>query len=621
LQRRGWSVALYLLWFALGLAYLGVVVPANYLGALPWKLPPEQMPQVYMLTTAYVMNSLLLFGAAREDAGPGLLRTALLAALCYGLCCGVLLIVPGLEISRFLVTVSVVLGIVVAAVPFLLGARMLAAATMVTALLVIVGTMRLLAVPRVDDGDFERLTSALHLVRFAPQEELVPEPEAMGGALEPVASGFLLVTGDGDFYHLDWSEGGEALTARNLGLSSPLVNRGAVRNESDLEDSRYRVTDLLVRESAGGLEVFVAHLSWDAAERCMTLAVSGARLGPAPDYPASDDEAWTEIYRTNPCVAPPFDTADTGGRLLWMEGGRFLLGVGSFGMNGIDGPGFAQDLEVDYGKVVLLDLAGNAQVYTRGHKSIEGLIRDNQGQIWSTELGPMGGDELNLLREGRNYGWPRFTYGTEYGELTWPWVTRARNHGFFAEPVLAFLPSVSVTNLIQVGDRQFPRWHGDLLLGAMREGQLYRVRTRNNRVVYVEPLPVGKGVRDLAEAPDGRLVLWSDDGVIQLVSRGPEGRTGEDLFKPCRLCHESVNGKPATAPSLRGVLGRPPGSVEDFAYSDALREAGGEWTEARLSEYLADPQVFAPGGGKDEGAVPDPTEREILVQYLKTYVN
>ena len=114
------------------------------------------------------------------------------------------------------------------------------------------------------------------------------------------------------------------------------------------------------------------------------------------------------------------------------------------------------------------------------------------------------------------------------------------DHAGFTEPVHAFVPSVAISNLIQVGAKQFPRWAGDFLIGSLREETLYRVRIREGRVIFVEPLTVGKRIRDLVEAKDGRVLLWSDDETVTVLSRRPDANTGEEIFDQCRVCHERM---------------------------------------------------------------------------------
>ena len=130
------------------------------------------------------------------------------------------------------------------------------------------------------------------------------------------------------------------------------------------------------------------------------------------------------------------------------------------------------------------------------------------------------GTEINVIERGSNYGWPLSTYGTQYGLDYWPQGLDGRDHGRFVEPVYAFVPSVGITNLIQIGGDQFPRWEGDFLVASLARETLYRMRTREGRVIYLEPILIGRRIRDLAEGSDGRILLWVEGPGVLVLARG-----------------------------------------------------------------------------------------------------
>jgi cytochrome c2 len=244
---------------------------------------------------------------------------------------------------------------------------------------------------------------------------------------------------------------------------------------------------------------------------------------------------------------------------------------------------------------------------------------DQAGQVWITEHGPAGGDEINLLVPGRNYGWPLVTYGTDYAKRTWPLNPDGRDHGEFVEPIYAFVPAVAISNLIQLGGAQFPRWEGDFLIGSLRMETLFRARIRENRVIFIEPIFLGKRVRDLVEASDGRVLVWSDDESVTVLSRRLDLDAGEDTFGQCRRCHEPVGKAPAMAPDLKGIMGRNIASRKGFTYSAGLTAIEGVWTEERLLAFLKDPEQFAPGTTMGANGIPDNADRAALVEYLQRY--
>jgi glucose/arabinose dehydrogenase len=177
----------------------------------------------------------------------------------------------------------------------------------------------------------------------------------------------------------------------------------------------------------------------------------------------------------------------------------------------------AQDAAFSYGKTIAIDVAdGGSSFFTIGHRNAQGLYIDHSGHIWSTEHGPQGGDELNRLIRGGNYGWPYATYGTEYGALSWPlnkpeseWKEQRYQH-----PVFAWVPSIGVSNLVVVEQGLFSRWYGDLLISSLRQETIFRTRLRDGQVAYLEPIVIGSRIRDILEGHDGSIVLWTDDDTL-----------------------------------------------------------------------------------------------------------
>ena len=163
---------------------------------------------------------------------------------------------------------------------------------------------------------------------------------------------------------------------------------------------------------------------------------------------------------------------------------------------------------VSYGKTLLIDMyTGAASTFTTGHRNQEGLYIDPTGNIWSSEHGPKGGDELNLLVKDRNYGWPIVTYGTNYDAMPWPLNPHPGRHDGFEAPVYAWVPSVGLSSITSVRKKLFDRWKGDLLVASLGGMSIWRVRTDRGRVVTAERIEIGERIRDLIEDEEGRLIL------------------------------------------------------------------------------------------------------------------
>jgi hypothetical protein len=361
------------------------------------------------------------------------------------------------------------------------------------------------------------IRSAFYNFTLTTYAGLVPPPDRprAGGSLSPLGDGFLLVTAAGDLFRLSWQPDTDTITAERLPFSVPFNRAELLKATSAELAGPFRITDLLVDEGGGPARVYVAHHHWDSAANCVTLRVSSTRL------PSEGAATWTTVFDSQPCLTvgdmwSSGEAADRGGGRLALDArGGLLLSVGDYGFEGLNGkPAFPQLPNVSYGKVLLLDMAGGAVPFSIGHRNPQGLFVDSEGRVWSTEHGPEGGDELNLLVRGGNYGWPLATYGTAYDSDAWPLATDPGSHGRFREPAEAFVPAVGISQLLQIESTYLPRWAGDLLVSSLQAAMLFRVHLVDDRVIYTERLDVSMRVRDIAEGQDGRILIWNDAGEV-----------------------------------------------------------------------------------------------------------
>jgi glucose/arabinose dehydrogenase len=157
-------------------------------------------------------------------------------------------------------------------------------------------------------------------------------------------------------------------------------------------------------------------------------------------------------------------------------------------------------------------------IWSFGHRNPQGLAREPKtGALWDVEHGPRGGDELNLVRPGKNYGWPRVTFGMNYDGT--PITSRTEGPGF-EPPVLHWTPSIAVSSIDFYAGERFPRWKGHLLLGSLAAEELRRLVIEDEKVAKQELLFKGIGrVRDVVVGPDGLvyLALNGPDRVARLV--------------------------------------------------------------------------------------------------------
>jgi glucose/arabinose dehydrogenase len=147
-----------------------------------------------------------------------------------------------------------------------------------------------------------------------------------------------------------------------------------------------------------------------------------------------------------------------------------------------------------------------------GHRNQQGAARHPQtGVLWTHEHGPQGGDEVNVIRAGANYGWPVITYGANYGTGTK--IGEGTHKEGMQQPIYYWVPSIAPSGMAFYSGDKFPRWKGDLFVGALRDQMLVRLKLDGEKVVSEERLLKGVlgRIRDVRMGPDGFLYLLTDE--------------------------------------------------------------------------------------------------------------
>ena len=617
------------MWEILALLALLGIPSLVWLDTPFWELPLELLPQSLIMPLAFAVASWVaeaIGGRATRRIMAGTI--ALTAGL--GLAYGLQVIRPDVAFSRAVLGIAHLLGLTL----FILGVvasgrtRVVALAVLAVAGVFILGSgaragLQALADPGVPRTEV-RLTSYYPLMITRQDSVVALRDQRRGGGIARLGEDLVGLTGAGALYGLSWDEETGRIGARKLPVPPP-HNLGAFSAAvpADVNREWFRTLDVATRRHADGWELFVSHHHWDDAGSCLALRLSRARLDEGLE---TVTEPWIPLFATSPCLpvggevrGVSFVGLESGGRLAWLDGERLVLTTGDHQFDGWNRDvAAAQADDYDYGKSFVVDVAsGHAERFTRGHRNPQGLYVDPAGRVWSTEHGPEGGDELNLLVAGGNYGWPYATYGTDYQRLVWPPTEVDYPRESFLEPVYAWTPSIATSNLIGIEGDRFPRWRGDLLVSSLASRSLFRVRLVEDRVVLIEPLRIGMSIRDLIEGPDGRIWLWGDYGEVVVIDLAEAGGRGEAVFSACGACHSTNPRSGGLGPSLQGVTGRSVASKTDFAYSPALRQLRGRWTRERLDAFLADPGVFAPGS-QMTFRLADPEDRAAVLDYLET---
>ena len=161
------------------------------------------------------------------------------------------------------------------------------------------------------------------------------------------------------------------------------------------------------------------------------------------------------------------------------------------------------------------------EIWTLGHRNVQAAAFDAEGRFWVVEMGPQGGDELNMIEKGKNYGWPLVTYGEEYSGQPIPNAVTARSG--FEQPVYYWDPVIAPSGAQFYTGAAFPEWRGNLFVGGLKDKKLVRLKIENGRVTGEEHLLTDRGqrIRDVRQGPDGALYVVTDESNGELWKISP----------------------------------------------------------------------------------------------------
>lgn len=211
-----------------------------------------------------------------------------------------------------------------------------------------------------------------------------------------------------------------------------------------------------------------------------------------------------------------------GGAMVFDQDGYLYLSVGDRGNRDL-----AQQLDVHPGKIFRFHADGRIpadnpfvdqtdakpEIWTYGNRNPQGLsINPATGQIWEAEHGPQGGDEINRIEKGRNYGWPEFTYGEEYGGGE---IGSTEKAGM-EQPIHYYVPSIATAGLLYYHGDRFPDWNGSVFVAGLRSTSISRVAIKNGKAIGDERLfsDLSMRMRNIELGPDGLIYILTENGIL-----------------------------------------------------------------------------------------------------------
>lgn len=364
------------------------------------------------------------------------------------------------------------------------------------------------------------------------------------------------------------------------------------------------------------------------------------------------------IFRTKDAKGTPGAIAE---RILFLSDKTLLVAVAE------DQKKRAQLLDSHIGKILRINRDGSIpkdnpflnvpgalpEIWSYGHRVQLGLYQDvEDGEIWEVESGPRGGDELNLLKAGGNFGWAKATWGFSYKQgLDAP----AQSVPGIENPILVWMPSVTPSGLTRYRGRTYPLWDGDYFVGHLTTKELERLRIKGKRVVLQERLllDLEERIREVKIGPDNYLYVLTDHQNGRLLRLQPGrpnatqlARVARKLEQPafppdsesetpvtpsdivqgrkiflerCAACHKLGTLVPGgeIGPDLDGVYGSFTARKTDFEYSENLADSAWKWNFVTLNKFLSNPGGFVVGTKMVAPPVTDAEERRNIIGFLK----
>ena len=322
-----------------------------------------------------------------------------------------------------------------------------------------------------------------------------------GAALAVLDDGSLLLGGG--------KSGGELFTynieSKSLKKIATLISANRRNN-----DSRFAINDIgILAQSSSAVKLLVSYPRLGLERNCVEVVIEQLDFNRL----TQKVKRVSNWLITKPCV-PISAVQHTSGRFAVIDQSSAYVTIGDLGYPQISD----RKKRGDLGSIFKVSAKGAVKV-SQGHRNAQGIVLLNNKDLLAAEHGPRGGDEINLIKQGADYGWPFVTYGQPYGSGDYVRPTKTGTHAGFIEPLTYWVPSIAPTELVQLPKDGWGSWSDQLLLGTLKEQAVVLIKL-DQKLAVVEQVKVDVGhrIRDLEVLPSGVAVATTDSGQLLLIS-------------------------------------------------------------------------------------------------------
>jgi glucose/arabinose dehydrogenase len=278
-----------------------------------------------------------------------------------------------------------------------------------------------------------------------------------------------------------------------------------------VNDSRFAINDIAVlSQSQSAANLLISYPRLGLQRDCVEVVVENVNY----------DRINQKIKRvktwlvTKPCV-PISAVQHTSGRFAVIDSKSAYVTIGDLGYTQISN----RKKRGDLGSIFKVS-STSVSKFSQGHRNAQGILLYNGKDLLAAEHGPRGGDELNLIKAGTDYGWPFVTYGQPYGPGDYVRPTKTGTHAGFVEPLKYWVPSIAPTELVQLPKSGWGDWSNQLVLGTLREQVLVFMAIDERFVVTnTVNVDIGERIRDLEVLSTGELVATTDSGQLLVINQ------------------------------------------------------------------------------------------------------